>query len=350
MKSYLVTGGAGFIGSHIARRLLQEGARVWVLDNFLTGQRQNVPEGANVIEGDIASEALYEALPEERFDAVFHLAAQSSGPISGERPALDVDINAKGTLLLLGWCAKRGISRFLHASSQAVYGTVDGILAGEDHPCRPCSFYGITKLAAEHYIRVFADEGLQTTVFRMCNVYGPGQNLDNLKQGMVSIFLAYLTKQEPILVMGSLDRYRDLIYIDDVVNAWMAALDNPTAIGKTYNLGSGRKTTVRELIHAEIEAFGYSPETYPIVCAGKTHGDTFGVQADISLLRRELDWQPKVSVAEGIQKMADWARGKQDDRTTEDSDLRRGQPGLSEGCRPVQLRRLDRNDQAISLR
>lgn len=309
MKTYLVTGGAGFIGSHIAKQLLQTGARVCTVDNLLTGKVGNVPDGAVFIEGDISSEAFYGTLSGESFDAVLHLAAQSSGPISGDRPALDVDINAKGTLLLLNWCAERSVPRFLFASSVAVYGDTGGVAIREDCPCTPCSFYGITKLTAEHYIRLFGAKGLQTTVFRMCNVYGPGQNMDNLRQGMVSIYMAYLMRGEPILVMGSQDRYRDLVYVDDVVRAWMLSLQNPVSYSKTYNLGSGTKTTVRELLNAEIEAFGHNPRTYPVICQGTTHGDIFGVQADVTRLKSELGWRACVSTAEGVRRMAEWAKG-----------------------------------------
>ncbi len=308
MKRFLVTGGAGFIGSHIARRLLQEGARVWVLDNFLTGSPDNLPKGVGLIEGDITSESVYPILPKEPFDAVFHLAGQSSGPISGKDPVQDLDINAKGTLLLLQWCAEREIPRFLYASSQAVYGDTGGIPVGENHPCAPRSFYGVTKLAAEGYVRIFNSHGLSVTAFRMSNVYGPGQNLDNLLQGMVSIYMAYLLRGEPILVMGSLDRYRDLIYVDDVVEAWIAALNDPITKGKTYNLGSGHRTTVGDLLDAEISAFGYDPETYRVICEGTTHGDIFGLQVDISLLTKDLKWSPEITVHEGILRMSEWVK------------------------------------------
>src|SRR5207302_2649077 len=171
------------------------------------------------------------------------------------------------TLTLSRWCLKWGIPRFLYASSMAVYGDVRGLPASEDAPLCPLSYYGVSKLASEHVLRLAQREGLATTAFRMFSVYGPGQNLENLRQGMVSIFLAYLIRQAPIPVKGSLDRFRDFVYIDDVVDAWLRALDRQPASNDspgTYNLGTGRPTTVRRLLDLLIAAVGFSPDTYPV--------------------------------------------------------------------------------------
>ncbi|MGE5832790.1 MAG: NAD-dependent epimerase/dehydratase family protein, partial [Methanomicrobiales archaeon] len=255
-RHLLVTGGAGFIGSHLARRCLSLGHEVTVIDNLATGQRGNVPPGAAFIEGDISDEATLDRIPPGRIDAVLHLAAQSSGEISDERPDLDLRVNTLGTLLLLSFCRRRGIPRFLYASSMAVYGDPPRNPVSEEVPCHPLSFYGISKRASELYIDHFGRAGLATTCFRMFSVYGPGQDLSNLKQGMVSIFLAYLLEGKPIHVKGSGDRFRDFVYIDDVVEAWIRALDQPATYGKVYNLATGVRTLVRELVREEIRAFG----------------------------------------------------------------------------------------------
>ena len=305
---YLITGGAGFIGSHIARRILNMGHQAWVVDNILTGAEENIPESAIFVKLDLSDQESFKSLPEEKFDAVLHLAAQSSGAISHEKPAYDLLTNTLGTLLLLNWCSDKGIKRFIYASSMSVYGRIEKFPVSENECCRPYSFYGITKLAAENYINYFKTQGMQTTVFRMFNVYGPGQNLTNLKQGMVSIYLAYLLKDEPILVLGSKDRFRDFIYIDDVVDAWISVIDNPVSFGKTYNLASGKKTFVWELLNGLIEAMGHEPDEYPITYGDSTPGDQFGMHADISLITSELDWSPKTDLRSGLQKMADWAK------------------------------------------
>lgn len=305
---YLVTGAAGFIGAHLARRLLEEGHEVWVVDNLSTGKRENVPPGAEFLEFDIASRDLDAALPKVPFDAVLHLAAQSSGEISHEAPTVDLLSNVFGTLQLLKLCRERGVPRFVYASSMAVYGLTERLPVAEDDRFVPHSFYGINKLAAEHYVEHFRKAGLKTTVLRMFNVYGPGQNLGNMKQGMVSIYLAYVLAGEPLLVKGSADRFRDFIYIDDVVAAWLAALREPVSEGRVYNLGTGRRTTVGQVITELMAAFGHAPGAYSVQFGAPTPGDQFGMQADIRRIQRELGWEPRIGLSEGIRRMVEWAR------------------------------------------
>ena len=306
-KTYLVSGGAGFIGSRMVARLLADGHDVLVVDNLLTGRRANVPAGAEILELDIGAPDAIQQLPPDPVDAVLHLAAQSSGEISFERPDYDILTNALGTLNLLRWCQVTGTQRFLYASSMSVYGDVDDAPIAEDHCPQPKSFYGITKLAGEHYVTGFSRDGLQTTTFRLFNVYGPGQDLQNMKQGMVSIYLSFVLREEPVLVRGSAERFRDLIYVDDVVSAWMDALHNPATYGRTYNLGTGTKTHVHELVRRIIEAFGKTPETYPVQYANGTPGDQFGIWADIRRISSELQWSPQISLPEGLCAMVEWA-------------------------------------------
>ena len=306
---YLVTGGAGFIGSNIAGRLLDRGDEVVVFDNLSTGFAYNVPPGAHMVDANISQPEALELMPEGHFDAVLHLAAQSSGEISHENPGLDLSSNALGTLLLLDWCKRHGVPRFLHASSMAVYGLTDQVPVRESQALDPYSFYGISKLASEQYVRHYMRSGLATTIFRMFNTYGPVQNMANMKQGMVSIYLTFLIREQPILVKGSMDRFRDFIYIEDVVDAWLAALDNPDTHGRVYNLASGRKTLVRELIPDLIRAWGLDPEIYPIEHGEGTPGDQFGIYADINPITRDTGWQPRVHLPEGLKRMAQWAKG-----------------------------------------
>lgn len=312
MGRVLVTGGAGFIGSSIARRLLRDGHSVVIIDNLVTGYERNIPKGAVFKKLDIGDEKQIELIPEEKYDAIFHLAAQSSGEISNEKPGLDILTNALGTLNLLRWAEKRGMKRFLYASSMSVYGDLppSALPIKETTPCEPLSFYGITKLAAEHYVKHFSRKGMDTTIFRMFSVYGPGQDMTNMKQGMVSIYLAYILKNEPIWVKGSKDRFRDFIYIDDVVEAWVGALAAKASYGKTYNLAGGKKVHVRELVEAELKACGVKPD-YPVKYEGSTPADQFGVYADITRAKGDLGWAPKVSLADGLKKMVEWVRKDQ---------------------------------------
>ena len=199
-KSALVTGGAGFIGSHLARRLpLREGWGVEIVDNLSTGYRENVPGDATFIELDLSRNDLHQHLPAKRYDAVFHLAAQSSGEISFDDPSYDLRTNCQSTVLLLGWCKANGTTRFLYTSSMSIYGDQAVQPVPETAIPVPKSFYGIGKLASEAYTHVYGEFGIHSTSLRLFNVYGPGQNLANMRQGMVSIFLAYILKQELIV-------------------------------------------------------------------------------------------------------------------------------------------------------
>lgn len=309
MKTYLVTGGAGFIGSAIGRKLLNRGDKVVVIDNLKTGMPQNVPPGAEFIHADIRNRDALSALNRFHYDAVLHLAAQSSGEISHDDPDYDLDSNARGTLNLLQWSQEKGIRRFLNASSMGVYGQVTEkqCPVKEAVFLQPLSFYGVSKLAAECYCNYFMAKGMSITSFRMFNVYGPGQNLGNMKQGMVSIYLKFMLDGQPIIVKGSKDRFRDFIYVDDVVEAWVRAIDAPATYGKVFNLGTGKKTTVVQLLTAMKEAFG-RPE-YPIEYAANTPGDQFGIFADIAAIEQDLGWKPATSLQLGLVKFVEWAKG-----------------------------------------
>lgn len=307
-NTVIVTGGAGFIGSHIAKRLDETGYEVIVIDNLQTGTTENLPRGIEFIQGDISQKKCLSALPMKDVYAVLHLAAQSSGEVSNENPGLDLKVNTLSTLQLLQWCRSHKVPRFLYASSMAVYGDVLKNPVSETQACNPLSFYGISKLSSEHYIQHFAREGLATTCFRMFSVYGPGQNMTNMKQGMVSIFLAYLLRGEEIWVKGSGERFRDFTYIDDVVNAWCSCLENQETYGKIYNLAMGEKTCVKDLVHKEIEIYGFDPGSYPVKFEGSTPADQFGLFADISFIKRDLDWKPEVTLEEGLKKMIAWVK------------------------------------------
>ena len=308
-KKVLVTGAAGFIGSHIAHRCIKDGYDVYTIDNLLTGSESNIPKIAKFIKGDVGNRAVWGKLP-KNFDACFHLAAQSSGEISYERPGYDLKANTLGTLLALHWCKDNNVRKFIFSSSMSAYGDPPKSPVKETTPCNPLSFYGISKLSAEKYIEYFANKGLNTTTFRLFSVYGPGQNLDNMKQGIVSIFLAMLLKNKEIHVKGSGKRFRDLTHVDDVVNVWMLANKKREATGEIFNVGTGKKTLIQDLVKAELLACGLDPKTYPVRYEGNTPDDTWGLYADISKLKRKLGYTPKVKLADGLKQMVKWAKGK----------------------------------------
>ena len=311
-QNILVTGGAGFIGSCLSSRLIDEGYNVVVIDNLSTGFESNIPQKAEFVKLDISNEDFLKKLPEIRFDYVFHLAAQSSGEVSFEDPAYDVKTNVMGTLLLLNWFMEKRIKRFIYTSSMSIYGDNQDLPVKETAPPRPLSFYGVGKLASEKYTDIFIKKGLPVTILRLFNVYGPGQNMRNLKQGMVSIYMAYIAKDEPILVKGSRDRFRDFIYIDDVVDAFVRTAFSEKAANKTFNVGIGKQTFVWQLLDEITKAFGYKIGDYPIQFKGSTPGDQIGIYADISKIKRYLSWEPKVELADGIVKMVEWLKANRE--------------------------------------
>lgn len=303
----LVTGGAGFIGSHAVDRLLDAGLDVIVLDNLSTGSHANVPDEVTLVTGSTADAETYDALAEHGdVDAVFHLAGQSSGEASFDDPEYDLESHVIGTFRLLRWCASNDVDRLLYASSMSVYGESQYLPVDESHPTRPKTFYAAGKLAAEAYVKLFDDLGMDTTIFRLFSVFGPGQDFDNRKQGMVSIYLSFLLEDEPITVKGPLARFRDFVYVEDVVDAWLAALDAPASYGETYNLARGEQVTVGELLdtmRARADA-----TAHPVEVVDGTPGDQFGIYGTAEKLRADLGWSPSVSLAEGLDRMIEAER------------------------------------------
>lgn len=302
MARIVVTGGAGFIGAHLTDRLVADGHEVIVVDNLSTGLRKNVNPQARFIEGSVADPAVVSEIPAEKVLAVYHLAAQSSGEASFDNPYTDLQANIAGTVLMLQWSKTNNVKQLIYTSSMAVYGRTSDVPLAEDTPCLPTSFYGVAKLSSEHYIRLYAAQGLQTTIFRPFSVYGSRQNIENMKQGMASIYLAFLLRGEPIVVKGSPDRFRDQTHVTDVVDALVGCLGNQAAIGGTFNIATGHKTTVGVLLSGLLRAAG-QPGNYPISYTEGTPGDVFGCYADISRAARLLNWRPRISLNEGLAEM-----------------------------------------------
>ena len=206
--------------------------------------------------------------------------------------------------MLLDYAAKTGCTKFIYASSMSVYGNSEKQPVHENMTLHPTSFYAVGKLASEHYLRIYSKFGINTTALRLFNVYGPGQNLRNLRQGMVSIYLAQAMKNKKVVVKGSGDRFRDLVYIDDVVDAFYKTLSIQKIGYNCYNIGSGEKYSVSNIINKINNLFNNSLE---IEFVESTPGDMFGIYSDSSLAERELTWKANVRFEEGIERMFDWA-------------------------------------------
>ncbi len=319
MRTCLVTGGAGFIGSHIADRLIEEGYRVVIIDNESTGLRENVNPEAVYLLGDVTRlDDLAEAFS-YGIDVVFHIAGQASTIRSFDDPIDDLTVNVVGTINVLKMCLKHRVPRLMYASSMTVYGHPTEVPTPETEPCKPISYYGITKYAAERYVHATADRvdldfDFHVTSFRMFNVYGERQSLENPYQGVVSIFIANVLNGEPITIHSDGEQSRDFVHIQDVVDAWMAALDNEAAYGQVFNLGTGERRSINELVDVTLTAFDRSRTTYPVRYAPVRPGDQRHMAADITKASRILGWQPKVEFAEGMERTIRWAVERQGGR------------------------------------
>lgn len=306
MSQYLVTGVAGFIGSIFAKSLLADGHSVVGIDNLSTGYLEVVPDGVEFYNAGVHDSNFIKNLGDRTFDAIVHIAGQSGGEMSYEDPVYDLQSNAQSTLLLLDLARKINCKRVIYASTVSVYGDlVDPVLIDEEAQTLPKSFYGVGKLASENYLRIYAEQfGLETVSLRLFNTYGPGQNLKNFKQGMVSIYLAQALVNKHIHIKGSADRFRDLVFIDDVVDAFNMFLTMPITGYNYYNIATGKKTEVGTLVDLIVNALPYTVSTE---YSGATPGDVFGYTADISKITKETGWSPKVSLIDGVEQMVKWA-------------------------------------------
>jgi UDP-glucose 4-epimerase len=301
----LVTGGAGFIGSNLADGLLREGVEVRVFDNLSTGFRDNVPADAELVEADIRDEAAVRAAV-DGIDVVFHQAAHRAVLQSVQNP-LSTDLaNTHGTLLVLKAAQDAGVRRVVAASSSSVYGGAAQLPTPESAPLVPRSPYAVSKLAGEHYCRVWSDLfGLETVALRYFNVYGPRQRPDSAYAAVIPLFTRALRTGARPIVHGDGGQSRSFAYIDDVVAANLAAATAPAEAcsGKAYNIGGSVRATLLELLDelGAILGVEVDPEhTDPRA------GDIRHSFADISAAGRDLGWEPKVSLAEGLRRTVDW--------------------------------------------
>jgi UDP-glucose 4-epimerase len=302
-KTILVSGVAGFIGSSIADALLLEGHRVIGVDNFSTGKLNNVPDGVDFLEADLSKSQLDRLIPGP-VDQIFHLAGQSSGEISFEDPIEDLKKNVHSTLNLIDIGILQGTERILFASSMSVYGHLQSGIGNEEVSPVPISCYGVSKSASENYLQIFSRQ-IPFVTLRMFNVYGAGQDLANLKQGMVSIYLAQALESGHIVVKGGPERFRDFINIADVVDIWLRAAHSSETLAETINVGTGVKTTVAELIEKIQRELPKTTVSYE----GSTPGDQRGIVADTTKLRRLVAKSAFINLDQGVSEFSNWAKG-----------------------------------------
>ena len=316
----LVTGGAGFIGSHLVEALAAEGRPVRVLDDFSTGRRDNLAAARpapEVVEGDVADPAAVERAM-AGVGLVFHLAALASVQRSVEDPAATHRACATGTLHVLDGARRAGVRRIVYAASASAYGVPRGDVQTEDEPVRPLSPYAAAKLAGELYAQAFATTyGLETVCLRFFNIFGPRQRADSPYSGVIALFADALLAGRTPQVHGDGLQSRDFTYVADVVQALVKAAAAPGVSGGVYNVGTGRGVSVLDLVAALNRLLG--TDRRPAHGPARA-GDVRHSRADIGRARRDLGYEPAVSLQEGLERTLRWYH---EPRAAEDE----GRPG-----------------------
>ncbi len=303
----LVTGGAGFVGSHVVDRLLHEGHAVAVVDNLSSGRRELVNPRATFHACDIRSARLDEVFSAERPDAVVHVAAQAAVSRSVLDPVFDASVNVLGTITLLEASRRAEVRRVVYTSTGgAAYGDTDVLPTPEDHPTRASSPYGVSKTSAERYLECWAGlTGASTLTLRLANIYGPRQNPQG-EAGVIAIFAHRLLYGEPCIVNGDGEQTRDYLYVEDVADAVARAVGRPHTTG-VANLGTGIETTVNELYRRLARAAGVEA---PAVHAPPRPGEQRRSVLDATRAKTLLEWAASTPLAEGLNKTLAYFRAQ----------------------------------------
>lgn len=293
----LVTGGAGFIGSHIVDQLIDNHDQVVIVDNLSTGKEEHVNPEAEFYRINLTDHALSNVLLKERPEVVIHQAAQTQVQQSIKDPLLDANSNIMGTINLLEACRLSGVKKVIFASSAAVYGNPKHLPINEEHPIRPLSGYGIGKFTAEQYLRIYHNlYGIEYTILRYANVYGLRQDAKG-EGGVISIFMNQLAHQQPIMIFGDGEQTRDYIYVEDVARANIAAIHRGS--GEIVNIGTGVSTSINELVDLLVEVTGNQVvKEYKEARSGDIKDSSF----DNNKAKTVLNWEPRVELLEGLRK------------------------------------------------
>jgi len=294
----LVTGGAGFIGFHLCKKLADSTSNLTIYDNLSSGKLENVKHlpNAHFVKGDILD--LEKLLSQEKADIIYHLAAQVVVPYSMENPIEDFETNARGTLNVLEK-ARKDDARLVFASSAAVYGNTTKLPTPENYGFNPDSCYGLSKVVGEQYCNMYSKQyGLDITILRFANVYGPRCH------GVIEDFLDKISRNpEKLEIIGSGLQSRDFVHISDVVDALILSATSQVALGETFNIGFGKTTKIIDLAKMILKILGLSDKTVITTTNVPWHGDIKTIWFDISKVKKALKWHPKISLEDNLKQL-----------------------------------------------
>jgi len=296
----LVTGGLGFVGSHLTERLIKEGFRVIVVDNLSSGRKENLNPGAKLYKIDIQNPKIAEVFQKEKPRFVFHFAAQINVRKSLADPLNDAKINILGTLNVLENCRKNKVKKFIFPSSVGVYGDSKKLPIKEDFSLNPLSPYSVAKLAVEKYLNFYQAQGLEYAILRYANIFGPRQSAQG-EGGVVAKFIDDVFQKEKPIIFGSGNQTRDFLYVADAVEAAILAAKKSSFV--IYNVGTNTEVSVRNLLKLILELS--SKKIEPIFEPFR-QGEILKSRIDFSKIKKELNWQPKYNLIKGLVETIDW--------------------------------------------
>jgi len=303
-KTILVTGGAGFIGSHLVDKLIKEGHKVVVIDNLSTGKKENLNHKAKFYKVDIQNPKISQIFKKEKPEIVFHYAAQIDAQKSIEDPIEDAKINILGSINFLENCRKSGVKKFIFASSVGIYGEPKTLPLKEDHPLSPISPYSITKLVIEKYLNYYQGQGLDSVSLRYSNIYGPRQ-ISTGEGGVVAIFIDKILNGKRPTIFGNGNQTRDFLYIDDAVFVAIEVLKAPP--GSIYNVGTNKEITIRAFLKllSNILKKKVKPVFQPL-----RQGEIIKSRIDYSKIKKDFGWQPRYDLDKGLEETVKWFKSQ----------------------------------------
>ena len=302
-KKIIITGGFGFIGTKLIEKIKNQYS-IYIIDNNF---KKKVHQDIKKIKCDLTN---FQSLKKNKIpsaDVIIHLAGQSSGPKSYNIPETDLKLNLMSTINVINFARMNKIKKIIFSSTFTVYGNNKKEKLAETENCNPQSFYAISKYSSERYLIKLCEKfKIKWNILRFFNVYGPGQDLSRTDQGIVSIFLDLIRNKNNIDVNGSLKRFRDLIYIDDVIKALTLTLKDKKNFNQIYNVGTGKKTTVKKLIQSISKLYG-KEKLLKVKVTNPTPGDILGCYSDQKKIKKDLKFKAKFNLSQGLKLFKDWA-------------------------------------------